>query len=419
MRPIYTLLLHLLLPLVLLRLLWRSLRLPDYRRRLGERFGRFQPPPQPGAVWIHAVSVGETLAASPLVKRLLAEHPALPLVVTTTTPTGSRQVRELFGEAVFHVYFPYDLPVALAGFLGRVRPCLLVMVETEIWPNLLAACEARGIPSILANARLSERSAAGYARLGAFGRETFRRIGWVAAQGETDAARFIALGVPPERVTVTGSIKFDIRLPASLHERAEVLRRSWDDRPVWVAASTHEGEEAAVLAAHRAVLGRMPGAMLVLVPRHPDRFERVALLCRREGLRMVRRSEGRPCTAETQIFLGDSMGELPLFLAAADAAFVGGSLVRRGGHNLLEPAALGLPVAFGPHVFNFAAIAGLLLERQGARQVRNGAELGALMTEWLGDAHLRSRIGENGRLVVEANRGATERLYGLLEGYLP
>jgi len=418
MRRLYTLLLSLLLPLVLLRLLWRSLRLPEYRRRLGERFGFCPPPAQTSGVWVHAVSVGETLAASPLLKRLLAEHPDLPLLITTTTPTGARQARELFGETIPHRYFPYDLPGTLDRFLDRAQPRLLVLVETEIWPNLLAACEQRGIPTILANGRLSERSARRYARLGAFGRATFQRIGRVAAQTEADAARFVALGVPAERVSVTGNIKFDLRLPASLHERAEVLRRGWDNRPVWVAASTHEGEEEQVLAAHRALLARLPQALLVLVPRHPERFERVAALGRRAGLRMVRRSEAKPCPPEAQLFLGDSMGELPLFLAAADAAFVGGSLVRRGGHNVLEPAALGLPVAFGPHMFNFAAIAALLLEQQGARQVRNGEELGALMGEWLGDAHLRTRIGENGRRVVEQNRGAADRLYRLLEDAL-
>jgi len=370
-------------------------------------------------VWVHAVSVGEAQAAQPLIKRLLGEPRALPVTVTTTTPTGSTRVRELFGDQAFHVYFPFDLPWAVDGFLDRVRPRLLIMVETEIWPNLLAHCAARGIPTLLANGRLSERSARGYARLGGFARETFGAIGAVAAQSEADARRFVDLGAPADGVRVTGSMKFDIAIRGSVKEQAEVMRREWGTgRPVWVAASTHEGEEEAVLAAHRQVRAVLPDALLVLVPRHPERFERAAQLVRRAGLAMVRRTERVPVKADTAVFLGDTMGELPVFFGAADVAFVGGSLADIGGHNVLEPAAFGVPVLFGPHMHNFAAISTMLLEAEAAVQVRDAAALGDVVARLLGDASERARLGENGRRVVEANRGALERTWQMVAGLL-
>jgi 3-deoxy-D-manno-octulosonic-acid transferase len=420
MRRLYTLLWVLALPLALLRLLWRSRRAPAYRRRWAERLGRFAPPVRTGGVWVHAVSVGETQAAQPLIKRLLGEPRAQPVTVTTTTPTGSVRVGELFGDQVFHVYLPFDLPWAVDGFLERVRPRLLIMVETEIWPNLLARCAAHGIPTLLANGRLSARSARRYARLDGFTRETFAAIGAVAAQTEADAQRFVALGTPADRVRVTGSMKFDMAIRGSVKEQAEVLRRDWGtDRPVWVAASTHEGEEEAVLEAHRHVLTAVPEALLVLVPRHPERFERAAQLVRRAGLTMARRTERSAVTAGTAVFLGDTMGELPVFLGAADAAFVGGSLVDIGGHNVLEPAAFGVPVVFGPHMHNFVAISELLLAADAARQVSDAEGLADVVLRWLGDASERARIGENGRRVVEANRGALDRTWQLVVELLP
>jgi len=420
MKAFYTALWVLALPLALARLLWRSRRVPAYRQRWEERLGRFVPPAATGGVWIHAVSVGEVQAAQPLIKRLLATPATQPLTVTTTTPTGSARLIELFGDQIFHVYFPFDLPSAVDGFLDRVQPRLLILVETEIWPNLLAACAHRGIPTLLANGRLSARSAAGYARFGRFARQTFGAIGGVAAQSAADAERFVALGVPSDRVRVTGSMKFDQRLRSSAAEQSEVLRRAWGaDRPVWVAASTHEGEDEQVLDAHAAVCRSLPGALLVLVPRHPERFERVAALVRRRGLALVRRTERTAVGPQTAVFLGDTMGELPVFLGAADAAFVGGSLVDVGGHNVLEPAALGLPVAFGPHMHNFAAIARMLLDAEAAEQVRNAATLGQVMARWLGDASLRTRLGENGRRLVESNRGALDRTLTMVEERLP
>jgi 3-deoxy-D-manno-octulosonic-acid transferase len=418
MRNFYTVLLFFLFPWMLMRLFWRSFKAPEYRRRIGERLAWALPLELTGSLWLHAVSVGEVQAATPLVRLFREKYPVMPIVITTTTPTGSQHVRKLFGEGVFHVYAPFDIPFMVERFLDRTRPRLLVLVETEIWPNMLASCNRRGIPTLLANARLSERSARGYARLGSFTRQTFRAIDLIAAQSQADAKRFIELGAEPERVEVTGSIKFDMRLPASLNEQAEVVRRLWGNRPVWVAASTHEGEDEQLLDAHEFIREQLPGCLLVLVPRHPERFDRVAAQCERRGFSVVRRSEQRACTPETSVFLGDTMGELPIFLAAADVTFVGGSLVPHGGHNVLEPAALGVAVVFGPHMFNFAAISQLLLEKQAAVQVQDADALAKVVIRWLSDASERSRIGENGRCVVEENRGALERLAALIAAQL-
>ena len=418
MRRLYTLLLYLLLPAVLVRLLWRGMRAPGYRERWAERFGRLTDGPAPGGVWIHAVSVGEVQAIEPLVRHLREAHPELALTITTSTPTGSERVKLLFGTDVFHAYCPYDLPFAVKRFLAQVRPRMLIMVETEIWPNLLALCARRNIPTLLANGRLSMRSARGYARLGGFSRQVFSTIRAVAAQSQADADRFIGLGVPAERGSVTGSIKFDMRIPASVQEQIQVLRRAWGDRPVWVAASTHEGEDEQVLAAHRALLEQVPQALLVLVPRHPERFDRVAALVARHGFDLCRRSLDQPCGEDIQVFLGDTMGELPVFLGGADVAFIGGSLVKIGGHNMLEAAAQGVPVVFGPHVFNFSAIARLLRDREAGVMVENAGGLAAQVSAWLQDASERSRIGENGRQVVEENRGALQRLARLVDGLL-
>ncbi len=418
MKRIYTLILYLLTPLVLLRFIWRSLSAPAYRRRLGERFG-ILPPLIGGGLWVHAVSVGEVQASAPLVQRLLQAHPQLPVVVTTTTPTGSKRLGELLGGQVQHVYAPYDVPLVVRRFLDAAQPCMAVFVETEVWPNILDACAERGVPTVLANARLSERSARGYARLGGFSRETFSRLSLVAVQSGADRDRFTALGVSPQRLVETGSIKFDARLPPSLQEHSAVIKRIWgEDRPVWIAASTHEGEDELVLQAHRQVLARIPDALLVLVPRHPERFARVGALVIKMGFTQTRRSDNHPCGAEVQVFLGDSMGELPMFFSAVDVAFVGGSLVPHGGHNLLEPAASGVPVLTGPHLFNFIRIADMLLEAEAAERVADPDELAQRLLAWLGDASLRTRIGENGRRVVQQNRGALDRLVGLLEGLL-
>ncbi len=416
MRRLYTLLLAALTPLVLARLFVRSLRAPAYRRRIAERFGRFERRPPPGGIWVHAVSLGETRAALPLIRALRARHPGRALIVTTTTPTGSRQVLEALGDEVFHVYAPYDLPWAVAAFLRRARPALALVMETELWPNLFAACAADGIPLVVANARLSERSARGYGRLRGLTRATLAHAALVAAQAEADAARFRALGAP--RVEVLGNLKFDLAVPAGLAARGAELRAAlgWTERPVLIAASTHAGEDERVLDAFARLRVRLPEVGLILVPRHPERFDAVAALLASRGLAAARRSRGAATAAE--VYLGDTLGELLLLFAAADVAFVGGSLVPTGGHNVLEPAALGLPVLFGPHMFNFAEAERLLCAAGAARRVADAAELSEAAAAWLEHPTARRAAGERGRAVVEAERGALERLLARIEELL-
>lgn len=415
MRIVYSLILYLLTPFALLRLVWRGLRARGYWLRWGERFG-FVPVNRGAApIWVHAVSVGEVQAAVPLLRALLKRYPEVPLLVTTTTPTGSEQLRSLFEGSVQHVYMSYDLPDAVARFLSRTRPRLALIMETEIWPNLYRACARRGIPVLLVNARLSARSAAGYGRVRGLMAATLECLHGIAAQSRTDADRLIGLGAPPERVRVTGSIKFDVKIPASLTEQAAVLRRDWGlQRPVWIAASTHEGEDEMVLDAHRGVRERFPDALLVLVPRHPERFARVAALCREQGWKTVLRSAQAPTPADAEVFVGDSMGELLLFFAATDLAFIGGSLIRHGGHNPLEASAQRVPVLFGPYMFNFEQIAELLLEAGAAREVGDSGQLADSVAHWLADPAARVTAGERGAAVVEANKGARDAVLAMV-----
>ena len=420
MRAFYTTALFLALPLIAAHLAWRGFGNRGYWRYWPQRFGR--PPADvegPYDLWIHAVSVGETQVALPLVSTLQRRRPGLRVLVTTTTPTGMARLRD-GGDGDFDLcYLPQDLPPMVSRFLDRVRPRLAVFVETELWPNYLAALAAREVPAVLANARLSEHSRRGYARFGALTREMLKHLCVAAAQSAADGARLVALGLAPERLMVTGSVKFDQEVPASTREKAQALRRRMGvEREVWIAASTHEGEDELVLAAHARVRKRFPGALLLLVPRHPERFERVHGLAVRKGFLTVRRTAPGADWRAAQIIIGDTMGELLPLYAAADAAFVGGSLVARGGHNVLEPAALGLPVVTGPHVFNFQGITDLLVARGGAVRLEDPRRLAEVVEEWLGDANLRHRTGECGRRVVEENRGALGRLADTLESLL-
>ena len=411
--------LYLLAPLVLLRLAWRGLRSPEYWHRWPERFGNIEPPLGKQVIWLHAVSVGEVLAAAPVVRKLLEQQPQYSILVTTVTPTGSARVRATFGDDVAHVYAPYDLPGAVTRFLDRVRPQLALVMETELWPNLFHACQEKNIPLLLVNARLSSKSVKGYRKVRGLTASTLAAVTEIAAQGELDAGRFESLGADARRITVTGNLKFEQRLPPSLFEQAEVLRRDWGTgRPVWIAASTHEGEDELLLDVFRTVRKQYRNCLLVLVPRHPERFESVAELCRYRGYNTVLRSEHQPCGPDTNVFIGDTMGELPLFYAASDVAFVGGSLVHHGGQNMLEPAALGIPVVTGPNVFNFTEIMELLLKAGACEKVESTAELTATVCHWLGDANERHRVGQQGKLTVEKNRGALKTVMGMIERYL-
>jgi len=418
MRLLYSALYYCLLPLLVLRLLWRSRLAPAYRQRVPERFGLFSPRRDLDvpAIWVHAVSVGEVLAAAPLVESLLRDYPAHRIVLTTTTPTGSERVRALFGQRVFHVYAPWDLPGPLRRFLRRTRPCLALLMETELWPNLVHYCGAAGCPVLLLNARLSARSARGYARLPGLTRSLLQGLRTVAFQTSDDSERFLALGLPAAAVVVTGNIKFDLELAPELRARARALHRVFaaGGRPVLVAASTHAGEEEIILAAYREVRQMLGACLLLLVPRHPERFEEVFSLCRRQGWAVLRRSAGIDPSAADDILLGDTMGELLLLLGTATVAIFGGSLAGHGGHNVLEAAAWGVPVISGPHMENFAEISRQLRAAGGMRQLESPAGLGSGLLELLGDPEQRQRMGAAGMEVVARNRGAGARLQVLL-----
>ena len=418
-RLLYSFLIYCLSPLLLVHLLWRGRRAPAYLKRWSERFAFINIHLPVSPIWIHAVSVGEVQATRALIRKLRRAYPSIPIIVTTTTPTGSAQVQQLFADTVEHVYAPYDLPGVVKRFLKRVRPQLAIIMETEIWPNIFHHCHAQHIPIILANARLSERSLTSYQRVRRLAQETLACVNTIAAQSESDVARFRQLGARAEQLEVTGSIKFEVDLPASLHEKAEVLRREWGhDRKVFIAASTHSGEDEIILDAFRQIHKSMRDCLLVLVPRHPERFDRVYALCEKERLNVVRRSADVPCDADTDVFLGDSMGELPLFYAASDVAFIGGSLVPHGGQNPLEAAALGLPVFIGPHFFNFAEIRRLLLDQRAAKEVHDATELADEVLRCFRDVERRHQMGEAARQVVESNRGALTALLAIIERYI-
>ena len=421
MRFLYLLAVYLAAPVVSALLLWRGLRDRSYWRNFGERFG-FGARLSPDGVWLHAVSVGEVQACAALVSALSRRHPALPLTVTTFTPTGSARARALFGNLAQVRYVPYDLPGAVRRFFRRVQPRLAVIFETELWPNLYRECARRRVPLVLASARISARSVSRYQRLGTLFRETLARTALVAAQGAGDAERFRSLGADPANTHVTGNIKFDFELPEGLAARGAGLRAQYaPDRPLWVAGSTHGGlEEQAVLEAQQRVREVHPGALLVLAPRHPPRFDEVAGALRAAGINFVRRSAsaGDGTDAACAVLLLDSLGELLDFYAAADVSFVGGSLVPIGGHNLLEPAALGVPILVGPDNSNGEEIARLLIARGAAEVVHDAAELGTRVTVLLGDSAARERMGAAGRASVDSNRGALEKLLSLIEPLL-
>jgi 3-deoxy-D-manno-octulosonic-acid transferase len=418
MYYLYNVLVYLAAPFAILVQLWRSLRDTSYRDRLGERFGLG--PAIPGeTIWIHAVSVGEVQAAQPLITQLNRRHPRYRILLTTVTPTGAARARLLFGERVHLRYVPLDLPGSVKRFFDRVQPKLAMILETELWPNLYRECGLRGVPLVLASARISPRSVGKYRRLVSLFRKTLSHGIVIAAQSEPDARRFESIGATAGRTHVTGNIKFDFQPP----EGIEAEGRRWREkhapgRPIWVAGSTHEGEEAIALDAHRRVLERFPDALLVLVPRHPQRFDGVRDLLVKRHERAAYRSSGAPISPSTRVLLGDTMGELMTFYAAADVAFVAGSLVPIGGHNLLEPASVGRPVLTGPNNFNGEEIAQLLVDAGAAVVVRDAGELAHAIKGLLDDASLRSVMGAAGRAVLDANRGALDRLLTLVDPLL-
>lgn len=425
-RLLYTVVFYLLLPLVLLRLLWRAYKAPAYAKRWQQRFGFFTAPGKGGAnskpvICLHSVSVGETIAAAPLVKALQQQYPDFQLVVTTTTPTGSEQVLKLFGDSVFHVYLPYDLPDAIGRFLRKLKPRVFMVMETELWPNLLAACDNRDIPVFLLNGRMSERSARGYKKFSGLSLPMMQRLSRVLAQTTVDAERYLSLGVKPENCKVSGNIKFDLCLDQPLVDKAKALQQQWQNgtsRPVWVAASTHLGEDEQILAAFKQVLHKHPDCLLVLVPRHPERFKSVGELCSKQDFSLQKRSDDQEINTATQVLLGDSMGEVLAFYGACDIAFVGGSLVENGGHNMIEAAAWGKPIITGLSCFNFAEARNLLVAAQAMLEVANEAELAEQVITLLGDIALRESMSLAAAELASDNRGALDTMLLELKPFL-
>lgn len=419
-RTLYSLFFYLALPIVLLRLLLRSRKAPAYRQRIAERFALGLPDFKQGGIWLHTVSVGESIAAAPLVRALQERYPDLPITMTCMTPTGSERIRALFGDSVQHCYMPYDVPCRARTFLRLLKPRLALVMETELWPNHIHQCARMNIPVVLANGRLSERSARGYGRFPRLIAAMLQHMSALAVQTQTEAERFVALGAPADRVQVTGSIKFDLQVDQQLLEQAAAIKASWESaqRPIWIAASTHDGEDLPILQAHRQLLADFPEALLILVPRHPERFNAVYQLCVEQGMQTVRRSTQEPVQATQQVLLGDTMGELLLLYALADVAFVGGSLVAHGGHNVLEPAALGKPVISGPHYFNFLDIVGQMQQAGALREVSNASELAAAVQQLWHSQEQREAMQQAGYQVLHNNQGALDRLLKVIQAQL-
>jgi 3-deoxy-D-manno-octulosonic-acid transferase len=420
LRLLYIVIAYLLAPVVLGAQALRGFRDRSHWEGFSQRFGLGEQVRGTRSIWVHAVSVGEVQASAPLVNALLAKFPDVRLVVTTGTATGRARAQAIFKDRVDVRYVPIDLPGSVRRFFARVKPRLAVILETEIWPNLYHRCGELGVPLVMASARISPRSVKSYRRLVGLFRQALSHGIFIAAQSEQDAERFRSIGASSARTHVVGNIKFDFRLPQNIEFQGATLRRLLGmDRPVWVAGSTHAGEEDVLLAAHRLVRARFAQALLVLVPRHPPRFEDVANWLKARGVNFVTRSSASSTNGETEVFLVDTLGELLSFYAAGDVAFVGGTMVPIGGHNLLEPAALGLPVLAGPNNFNSADIARLLAEGGAVRIVHDAQALAAAVCELLADPAARTRMGASGRQAIEANRGAVDRLMAFLEPLLP
>jgi 3-deoxy-D-manno-octulosonic-acid transferase len=425
MRLLYSSLIRCAVPFAFAALLWRGLRDRHYWQGWAQRLGYGRALPSQ-SIWLHAVSLGEMSAAASLLRALRLRYADIPLIVTTATPAGRARAQSLFGGNADIRYLPYDTPGSVQRFLARARPRAAIIMETELWPNLLRGCERGGVPVLLASARLSAKSVMRYRRFGRLFTGVFGKNLLIAAQTAEDAERFKSIGAPGDRILVTGNVKFDVSDDAAIAQAGKALRAAYAaSRPVWIAGSTHAGEEEQLLDAHALLLKSTPGAVLLLVPRHANRFAAVAELLARRGVRFARRSrikdgaEARPMPGDTPVLLIDTVGELAALYASADAAFVGGSLVPVGGHNLLEPAALGMPVLTGPSYANSREIAQLLLARGAALEVKSAQDLAANLQRLLAEPAARQQMGAIGKEIIAANRGSVARLLAIIEPWLP
>lgn len=423
LRHLYTVLTYLLQPFILLLMCQRGRKLPEYRKRLLERYGFYQDivPPKANGIVIHAASVGEVIAATPLLKVIQQNYPDLPITVTTVTPTGSARVKAAFGNTVSHIYLPYDLPDAICRFLDFVQPKLFIVIETELWPNLIHQISQRHIPFVIANARLSPRSAKRYGWVKSHLKSMWESIDLILAQDAVSAERYLKLGFNPNHLINTGNLKFDLEITPELVEKVAQTRIDLHltQRPIWIAGSTHEGEEKMILEAHQALLQHYPQLVLILVPRHPERFDLVEELIKKMQIPYVKRSDHQPLLPNTQVLLGDTMGEMMLLYGLANIAFIGGSLVKHGGHNPLEPIAFELPVISGIHTFNFPEVFTKLRNVNGVVEIESDkAKLIEAVNYFLEHPELGKKISQAGFDVLKENQGALKRHLDYLAPYL-
>lgn len=423
LRLLYICLSYLVQPLVLLSLWHKGQKQPAYRERLSERYAIYdkEKKPKGKGIVIHAASVGETIAATPLIKEIAKKYPNLPLIVTTVTPTGSERVQATFGDSVSHFYLPYDLPDAVERFLDFIDPKLIIVIETELWPNLIHKAGLRQIPFIIANARLSPRSAQRYGWIKNSIKGVLRQISLIMAQDEVSQARYLGLGFEAEKLVNTGNLKFDLEITPELAQSVQKTKfeLNLNDRKIWIAGSTHEGEEQLILDAHRKLLVKYPELVLILVPRHPERFETVRALIEKSGLNYVKRSLNQPFSLNTQVLLGDTMGEMMLLYGLSDFAFVGGSLVKHGGHNPLEPIAFKIPVVSGLFTYNFPEIFAKLRNVKGVIEIESSSEaLSKSIELLLEQPQIGQEIAQSGLSVLMENQGALKRHIDLLAPYL-
>lgn len=415
MLAFYSCLFYLLVPFMLVRLAWRSIKMPACRYRWSERFALYNKKFAQDVIWFHAVSVGEAEALFPLVRKIRTHYPDAKLLITTTTPTGSARVKSVMQESVEHVYLPYDMPGAIKRFMQCFKPRIAVIIETEIWPNLFAYCGKNEVPLYIINARLSEKSASSYQKFPALVVPTLAHVKLIAAQTQDDAKRFVAIGAKIETVRTLGNIKFDVEVSSEIIGQGLQLKVDlFDGRFVWLIASTHKDEEAIFLEIYKKIKPKIPELLLVIVPRHPERFGEVKKLCEQYQLAVVMRTSGEDCDQLTDVYLADTMGELKLLYAASDAAFVGGSMVPVGGHNILEALAVGTPVLFGPYMANFKEIAQGALRQGAAIQCQNKNEIISAIAGLYADAAYRQSLAEKGKAFVRQNQGAITRIFGML-----
>lgn len=419
MRYCYSILYFCLLPLIFIRLWWLGIKAPAYRRRWAERLGIIKSDTMRSEIWVHAVSVGEVLASLPIINALIQKYPNHSIIVTTMTPTGSEQVKKHFAGRVQHVYLPYDVPFAINRFLDQIQPRILLIMETELWPNMIHCTSDRGIPICLVNARLSEQSFKGYRRFKFLTQDMLKKISVIMAQFDADAMRFEKLLESNKNIEVTGNVKFDNQVKAEDIEEAKNLKSRFKSRRVWVAASTHEGEEDILLAAHKRLLDIDPNALLFIAPRHPERFPTVKKLIQQKQMNLVESTDISMLREDVSVVLINQMGQLMKFLGAADVAFIGGSLIPHGGHNPLEPALWSMPVIMGPSQFNFYGVCQLLREGNAIVEVADGETLYEEMRKLFLDSQLRQQLGGRACSVVKKNQGSLTKTLSIIETFFP